>query len=100
MISQQDGETQGVLIESLSSQDWRILDYFEGDEYTRTPVSVRLSDGVIKETQAYVWSSPHSELELEKEWDFERFCEESLEWYLETTVRPYRQEMEELGITK
>jgi len=97
MIPSSGGKTQGVLMQSLTPQEMRVLDYFEGDEYTRRDVTVSYN-GVTHETQTYVWSNPLSELALDKEWEYQQFCDEKLEWYLATTVRPYRQEMDELGI--
>lgn len=91
--------TQGVLLQALNSKEMNVLDYFEGDEYERRDVTVSFQ-GIMKETQTYVWSNPVAELDIEKEWDYYQFCNEKLDWYLATTVRPCRQEMNELGIGK
>jgi gamma-glutamylcyclotransferase (GGCT)/AIG2-like uncharacterized protein YtfP len=92
-----ESQTQGVLLLNLSSNELCILDYFEGDEYTRQCVTVSCQ-GDMQETQTYVWSNPVSELDLGKAWDYHQFCNEKLKWYIATTVRPCRREMDELGI--
>ena len=97
--SPSDSKTQGVLVRSLSPREVCVLDYFEGHEYVRRPVTVECA-GDIHEVETYVWTNPISELALDKEWDYPQFCDTQLEWYLATTVRPCRQEMDELGMGK
>lgn len=101
MVPSSDAEcqTRGVLLQNLDSHEMRVLDYFEGDEYTRQCVTVSYQ-GDVQETQTYVWSNPISELDLGNAWDYQQFRTENLEWYLTTTVRPCREEMDELGIGK
>ena len=97
MIPNNSGMTEGMILEELSAIDVQVLDWFEGDEYVRRSVTC-VQNGVDRQVDTYVWSNPVSQLELEQEWDYQRFCENKLEWYLSTTVRPCRMEMDELGI--
>ena len=92
-----DHKTQGILLQGLSEKEVRVLDYFEGDEYSRRDVTVSCQ-GQSYNAQTYVWSNPLSELNLDQEWDYAHFCENHLECYLETTVRLCRLEMNDLGM--
>jgi hypothetical protein len=110
----------GILYQDLTPNEWKILDWFEDKEYKRIQVIVdetlttsstnsssststdsttnnNVSTAVAAQT--YLWINPHSELDLERnvDWDYERFCKEKLDWYLEHTVRPFRREVERLG---
>ena len=108
---QYDTVVEGCLLSDLSPQDRTLLDWFEGDEYEATPVEATLLNnhqGEEKEeprtikTECYIWK-PQFYNQLiplsQKVWSFEEFQAEHLQEYLETTVRPCRQEMEQLGMT-
>eukprot|EP00978_Attheya_sp_CCMP212_P008537 scaffold20005_cov55-Attheya_sp.AAC.8 len=96
---------KGRLLQDLNPNEMKVLDWFEGDEYQRTPITVTLCDGEDKkhdgmllldqvvETQVYLWANPLSELNLQGTWDFEAFEEEHVENYLTHTVRPCRDEL-------
>lgn len=86
---------RGTLVTGLTEGDiWR-LDIFEGDQYIRQPVRVKLLkpnvpltasidethlldliEGEV-EAETYVWVAPREELE-EQEWDFEEFKREKM----------------------
>lgn len=89
--------TNGMLLQGLSEDELRVLDWFEGDEYVRREVKVTCN-GISYDTQCYVWSNPTSELDLTKEWDYTAFLETKLDWYLTSTVRPCRLQLDQLGI--
>ena len=44
----------GMLIHGLSPQDWRRLDDYEGDEYDRATVKVRMPGGQHRTALAYL----------------------------------------------
>jgi hypothetical protein len=100
------GQTEGLILLGISCKEMQILDWFEGDEYSRQSVNnVELlgnddrgeeTQQQMKTVQSYIWNSALEELDLEKEWDFQQFCLTKLEWYLANTVRPCRLEMDEL----
>ena len=109
---------EGILMRGLTTSEMKRLDWFEDVDYQRRGVKIELSidsttptlsssqsarmdsdSAIMNEMQAqtYVWNNPTSELEIEQEWSFEKFCEQNLNWYLETTVRPCREELDRLG---
>jgi len=96
----QSHKMTGILYQELSPQELKILDWFEDEEYTRIDVTVNL----IKEdessnvnTQLYLWTNPLTQLDCSKEWNYQQFRATKLDWYLEHTVRPTRQELDRMG---
>ncbi|MCJ1299438.1 hypothetical protein MMC08_002230 [Hypocenomyce scalaris] len=80
---------RGTFVQGLTDADlWR-LDIFEGDEYSREKVKVKLLEkvgeeqgkgnveGVEVEAETYVWVAGEGKLE-EGEWDFEVFRREKM----------------------
>ena len=96
LISSSKHITKGVLYCDLMPQEMKRLDWFEDSEYERRDVTVCLEDGSQRQTQVYVWTNPHAELDLSQEWSYENFREQFLDWYLENTVRPCRRELDRL----
>jgi gamma-glutamylcyclotransferase (GGCT)/AIG2-like uncharacterized protein YtfP len=102
-------KVNGFLLEDLSDLDRQLLDYFEGDEYSRQTLQAvvkvdtdsdqqEIHEAITVET--YIWKPALiDELELDQEWSYETFLRDKLDWYLENTVRPCRHQMEELGMT-
>ncbi|KAL7273726.1 hypothetical protein RUND412_003407 [Rhizina undulata] len=86
-ITPQHGmSVRGTYVEGLTEGDvWR-LDQFEGSEYERRKVAVRLLEGEPKkegeevETETYVFVAPETHLE-NKEWDYNFFVEEKLNFW-------------------
>lgn len=89
--SAQESEVRGTLVEGLTDGDiWR-LDIFEGDEYERKDVKVRVLEskgragdaehrdvqGDEVSAQTYVWIAGEHRLERE-EWDFDHFVKEKM----------------------
>lgn len=69
---------RGTLVRGLTDGDlWR-LDCFEGGEYRRVGVGVRVLDGGEEvRAETYVWVAGEEELES-GEWDFETFRREKM----------------------
>ena len=89
-----------MVLEDLSLEEMRILDWFEGDEYLRQSVTVQWDDGVTRKVESFVWNKGWDELDMEREWDYQHFSETKLEWYLANTVWPCRLEIDNLGFGK
>jgi len=94
---------QGVLYRDLSVNEMQRLDWFEGDEYDKIPCTVELVDDDDDErnneqvsTQVYLWANPITELDLTRPWSYERFREKNLATYLERTVLPCRQQLDQI----
>ncbi|GAA5884190.1 hypothetical protein JCM6882_002172 [Rhodosporidiobolus microsporus] len=82
-LSEDEGRVRGVLVTGLTDGDVRLLDEFEGDEYTRSPCTVSpLSPGSSTPSSStvsatvYLWTAPHSRLSP-KLWTFEAFMRDS-----------------------
>ncbi|KAM0435370.1 hypothetical protein ACHAPT_003464 [Fusarium lateritium] len=77
----------GVYATGLTDANIHKLDSFEGSEYTKKAVQVKLvkkdgdktTEGEIKETTVYVYNNPNN---LEKvEWDFEEFRKSKMQFW-------------------
>jgi hypothetical protein len=82
----------GFLVFPSTQSEWNKLDDFEGEIYTRTPVSCHCRDvdhgegkAVDMEIQAdvYLWAEDYDKLELDGEWSTEIFEKERLEDWLD-----------------
>ncbi|KAG7002286.1 hypothetical protein G7Y79_00027g059780 [Physcia stellaris] len=89
IVPSANSSVRGTLVEGLTDGDlWR-LDLFEGDEYTRERVRVKVLleigdekgngnvEGEEIEAETYVWADDEERLE-EGEWDFAAFRQEKL----------------------
>ena len=96
---------EGVLLCDITQREQQILDYFEDVDYVRKALSISLppcdnnqnsqpANGDKVNAEAYIWSAGTSKLDLTRDWDYDRFREEHLEWYLDTVVKPCRIEIE------
>jgi gamma-glutamylcyclotransferase (GGCT)/AIG2-like uncharacterized protein YtfP len=78
--SSEESEVRGTLVTGLTDGDvWR-LDIFEGSEYERRDVRVRVwgkGEGEDVEAQTYIWVAGEQRLEAQ-EWDFEHFVKEKM----------------------
>ena len=108
---------EGVLLYDLSSLEVKMLDYFEeeGIDYKRANVQVQIPDVNLMDeniqtlltnsikvddnlsnrtlkTQAYIWLKDTDALDITQDWDFEDFKQNHLDWYLQYTVKPCRDE--------
>lgn len=90
-MATEDSTVRGTLVTGLTDGDiWR-LDIFEGDEYNRSKVKVRViqDEGDVNvepteeqlgeevEAETYVWIAGRKLLE-DNEWDFEEFVREKM----------------------
>jgi len=73
MVPAADRCVEGVLYLDLPPAAWPRLDRFEGDEYERRPVAVRLQDGRVETAWTYVFRPEYAQRLVDGEWDFERF---------------------------
>lgn len=81
-------EVRGAFVDGLTAENMAKLDLFEGSEYERRTVRVRLLDdggGAEAETQVYVFKQ---RMHLEdREWDFDEFRRDKLKhWAREDYV--------------
>ena len=116
-----DGKTcfvNGCILADVTPKELELLDWFEADEYERQIVQVHtlpVGDddnknndvagitnpvGAIISAETYIWKSHLADkLKREEDWSYENFVEKHLESYLVQTVKPCREEMEQLGMT-
>lgn len=64
-------ETVGALVE-VDDHGLAVLDHFEGDEYTRTAVTVTTADGRV-DAEAYLLTGPTIALAGAGSWSFDEF---------------------------
>lgn len=85
----------GVLYDAVDEQSLRVLDAFEGEEYERMTVMVKLGSG--EERQAFVYCiCPQFRSHLSHEtWEFERFMQTELQAFLARFVHGRRHEFEQ-----
>lgn len=103
---------EGLLLLNLSPEEMKMFDYFEdeGVDYICKRVDVHLSqtaavNGIatsllrksalgegynIIEANAYIWALGRDKLDTTRLWDYDAFRQNSLDWYLESTVIPCR----------
>jgi Gamma-glutamyl cyclotransferase, AIG2-like len=90
VVADDDGSNEGRAAAAAAVSD---------PSSTSTSSSTSSSSSIVQ-AQAYIWRNDLiSQLDLSKSWSYENFVEQHLEWYLEHTVRPCRDEMIRLGIT-
>jgi gamma-glutamylcyclotransferase (GGCT)/AIG2-like uncharacterized protein YtfP len=73
MVPAAGAAVPGVLYLDLPESAWPRLDRFEGEEYERRQVVVRLDDGRAETGWTYVFRPEYAGRLVEGEWDFERF---------------------------
>lgn len=87
IIPQEGKSVLGTCVAGLTDQNIRNLDFFEGDQYQREKVKVRLLDGVKvmelggtegKEVEAETYVFTAKDHLVEEEWDFHEFVREKL----------------------
>jgi DNA-3-methyladenine glycosylase I len=70
------GRVPGVVYHDLGAEGWQRLDRFEGPQYTRRRVRVRLESGERLEAQTYVAKAPLRRRLEPGDWDYARFLVE------------------------
>ncbi|ANQ86015.1 putative AIG2-like protein [Azoarcus olearius] len=76
MVPAAGAEVSGVLYRHLPPDALARLDAFEGPQYVRVTVRVRLPDGAAVEADTYMFRPEHADELLPGEWDFDRFLRE------------------------
>ena len=77
--------TKAVVKGVVSIADEKILDnlvWFEGSEYERKVVEVKLESGELIKCFCYILKNTHHHIIDSKEWDFQHFLDVNLEDYL------------------
>lgn len=82
MIPVRGHAVAGVLYFDLPDAAWSRLDRFEGDEYERQKVTVRLADGALEEAWTYVFRPEFAQRLTGEEWDFARFLQHGKERFI------------------
>lgn len=93
IVAEENQTVRGVFVTGLTEANMEKLDIFEGDEYDRKYVKVKLLEknggkeveGEEKEVAAYVFINPEA---VEKgEWDYEHFRDEKMaHWIREEPI--------------
>ncbi|KAF4464119.1 disease resistance aig2 [Fusarium albosuccineum] len=83
VVAEEGHTVLGVYATGLTDANMHKLDFFEGSEYDKATVRVKLlkdgetsTDGKIKETTVYIFNKP--QLLEKREWDFEEFRKSKL----------------------
>jgi gamma-glutamylcyclotransferase (GGCT)/AIG2-like uncharacterized protein YtfP len=116
MIPTANSHVDGMIWLDLSDWEMKAFDFFEDVDYQRRQVQISIlpkiatqttsEDSKVSEkvrqvdeivhTDAYIWTNPLSELQLQEEWSYENFCKEHLDWYLSNTVELCRRGLDRL----
>jgi gamma-glutamylcyclotransferase (GGCT)/AIG2-like uncharacterized protein YtfP len=70
------------LVSKVDGQTLDNLDWFEGSEYERKKVEVKLDSGELVECFCYILKSTHHHIIDHEEWDFQHFLDVNLANYL------------------
>jgi len=80
ITAEEGGSVLGTFVTGLTDANMEKLDYFEGSEYDRVTVKVKIgSTDEEREAQTYVFNEP-SRLG-HGEWDFEQFRREKMQFW-------------------
>lgn len=75
LVASDTGSVDGVVIEGVSNDDIFLLDRFEGEYYSRQPVTVVTRNNEPYEAQTYVFREEFAFLLSDCEWSAEEFGE-------------------------
>lgn len=84
VIQQNDAETTGFILENVDELSLDIISFYEGDEYEEKTLTAIFGEKEQK-VRVFIWKAGIQYLE-NQEWDFRRFKELFLEYYLETII--------------
>ena len=73
--------TLGQLYNNLSSAAWKRLDLFEGDQYRREIVEVKLEKGYYEPAQTYVLKPEFADRFSSEDWDFADFLKNNKKFF-------------------
>ena len=81
IVPENGADTSGKIIINVDDIDLIILSLYEGDEYKQRKVKVLCNNKMV-DALTFVWVIGNESLE-NREWDFEGFQRERLDFYLE-----------------
>mmetsp|Transcript_38619 Transcript_38619/g.78902 ORF Transcript_38619/g.78902 Transcript_38619/m.78902 type:complete len:206 (-) Transcript_38619:372-989(-) len=87
-----------VRVEKGHRESDRVISPSEQIRFTNGDISINNSDWEEISTQAYIWARPISDLDTKSTWSYDNFRERNLAWYLSSTVKYCRQELDRSGI--
>lgn len=76
MVAQTGGRVRGVVYGGLTPAAWDRLDRFEGEMYARRVVTVRMDDGRVLDTAAYILRPQFHDRLTDSEWDYAAFLKD------------------------
>lgn len=101
LVANEEKTTMGTLYFDLTPREMARLDWFEDVQYRRIDVTVEYynAESTLQQcgTHTYLYiDDPKRTLDASREWSFDDFEREKLEWYLQYTVRPCRHQLDEI----
>ena len=84
IIKKENTETKGLIIEDVDDESLNIISFYEGDEYKIQKVTVWINEKPVSAI-AFVWAKK-IDLLNDREWDLQRFKQESLTNYLNVLI--------------
>ncbi|KAK9462689.1 uncharacterized protein V1516DRAFT_694750 [Lipomyces oligophaga] len=87
IASSEDSEVTGILVQNITWAQLVTLDKFEGDEYERKTVVVKLDgSNEVVEAQCYVWVDDIARL-TGVDWDFSDFMKKRFSNWIEKEIQ-------------
>lgn len=84
LVADEDASTSGRLLD-VTDEELAVLDAFEGHEYERVSVAVRV-DGIEAPAEAWLLTGPSRRLVRTGHWSFERFLLTDVEPFLDRSA--------------
>ena len=86
---------EGLLLQDLTARELRVLDFYEDDGYDRLEVTVLVNDE-LRPAMVYLWpAARRSEIDLDRPWSLQTFCDTELDSFLRDVVVPCAVEFED-----
>ena len=92
---------EGILLTGLSQEELDKFDWFEAEDYTRSVKQISVTKILDKpkengentitqmvDANVYIWCCDKELLDLKRDWNYDKFRQTKLDWYLKSTVRP------------
>jgi gamma-glutamylcyclotransferase (GGCT)/AIG2-like uncharacterized protein YtfP len=73
IVAAKDGLVSGIVYHGISPASWQRLDRFEGEMYSRAPVTVRYADGREALVDCYLFRPEFTHRLTATEWDLSAF---------------------------
>ena len=88
-------KVEGLLLQDLTARELRVLDFYEDDGYDRLEVTVLVNDE-LRPAMVYLWpAARRSEIDLDRPWSLQTFCDTELDSFLRDVVVPCAVEFED-----